>query len=61
LGPRKPKTSPGATSKSMPRTASFWPYDFRKPRTVIAGSAIRGSTILGGLKLTYPHPCHEPD
>src|SRR5262245_42693752 len=38
----------------MPRTASFDPYDFRNPRTVIAGSAIRDSTILSGLKRTYP-------
>ena len=50
-----PNTSPEATSKSMPRTASLGPYDFRKLRTVIAGSAIREPTILAWIKLTYPH------
>jgi hypothetical protein len=55
FGPRNPKTSPRPTSKSIPRTASFDPYDFRNPRTVIAGAGIRVPTILDALKLTYPH------
>src|ERR1700736_5379323 len=39
LGPRKPNTSPAATSKSTPRTASTSPNDFARPRTVIAATA----------------------
>jgi hypothetical protein len=37
---------------SMPRTASFSPQDYW---TVIADSAIRAVTLLGALKLAYPH------
>src|SRR5262245_37072383 len=37
FGPRKPNTSPGATSKLTPRTASTSPKDFFKSRTSIAG------------------------
>src|SRR5262249_40838912 len=37
LGPRNPNTSPGATSKLTPRTASTSPKDFFKSRTSIAG------------------------
>src|SRR5262249_10564189 len=40
LGPRKPNTSPGATSKSMPRTASFSPYALCSPCTRIAASVV---------------------
>ena len=36
LGPRKPKTSPRATSKLTPRTASISPKDFCRPETSIA-------------------------
>src|SRR5947209_10032167 len=36
LGPRKPNTSPVATSKSTPRTASSSPKRLTKPRTEIA-------------------------
>jgi hypothetical protein len=38
LGPRKPKASPGATSKSMPSTAVNAPKDFVKPRAWMSGS-----------------------
>ena len=40
FGPRSPNTSPGWTSKSIPRTASTPSYAFRRPRTRIAGSAL---------------------
>src|SRR3954453_21553634 len=36
LGPSSPKTSPRRTSKSMPRTASWSPYDLWRPWTSIA-------------------------
>src|SRR5215210_1811683 len=36
LGPRRPKTSPRRTSKSMPRTASCSPYDLWRRCTSIA-------------------------
>src|SRR5690242_2544657 len=39
LGPRKPKTSPDATSKSIPLTASRSPYRFDRPATTTAGPA----------------------
>jgi hypothetical protein len=39
LVPRKPKTSPRSTWKSIPRTASWSPYFLRSPLTTIAGSA----------------------
>src|SRR5881394_2411455 len=41
LGPRKAKICRGATSRSMPRTASSGPYDLRSPRTLITGSTRR--------------------
>src|SRR5246127_3419268 len=37
FGPRKPKVSPAATSKSMPRTASISPYLLVSALTEIAG------------------------
>src|SRR5436305_10396052 len=37
LGPRKPNTSPAATSNSTPRTAWTSPKFFFRPRTTIAG------------------------
>src|SRR5512133_3210813 len=37
LGPRKPKKLPRGTSRSTPSTAAFEPYDFRRPRTRMAG------------------------
>ncbi len=39
LAPRKAKISPVVTSRSMPFTASRSPYDLRRPRTTITGSA----------------------
>ncbi len=38
FGPRKPNTSPAATSKLTPRTASSSPKDFLNPLTLIAGA-----------------------
>src|SRR5215211_2193867 len=43
LGPRKPNTSPAATSKVTPRTASTWPKDFARAFTAIAGPAAGAS------------------
>src|SRR5258708_6827577 len=40
LGPRKPNTSPGATSNSTPRTASISPKLLASPLTSIAASDI---------------------
>ena len=37
LGPRNPKTSPAATSKLTPRTASIASKDLRRSWTSIAG------------------------
>src|SRR5580693_7761539 len=45
FGPRKPKVSPAATSKSMPRTASISPY--------LLVSAL---TEIAGVTLAYPPP-----
>ena len=44
--PRRPKHSPSSTSKSIPHTASWVPYDFRSPLTTIAG-AIAGNDHRG--------------
>src|SRR5690606_2487691 len=44
LGPRKPNTSPGATSKSTPLTASTCPKLLRSPLTDTAG-ALRSLVI----------------
>src|SRR4051795_13384801 len=38
LGPSRPKTSPGITSKSMPSTARTSPYCLTRPRTRTTGS-----------------------
>src|SRR5713226_5809729 len=35
LGPRKPNISPWRTSRSMPRTASSWPYRLTRPSACI--------------------------
>src|ERR1700749_4996223 len=40
FGPRKPKVSPAATSKSMPRTASISPYLLVSALTEIAGATL---------------------
>src|SRR5947209_6304807 len=40
LGPRKPNTSPVATSKLTPRTASRSPKDFFRPSTWMAGAPL---------------------
>src|SRR4051812_16124410 len=41
LGPRKPKKLPRGTSRSTPSTAAFSPYDFRRPRTRMAGDILQ--------------------
>src|SRR5580700_2226974 len=48
FGPRKPKVSPLATVKSMPRTASTSPYRLTRPETVItvSGPALSPSNCL---------------
>src|SRR2546428_25371 len=51
FGPRKPNTSPVATSKSTPRTASTWLNDLVRPLTAIAG----GWALAGGVR-----PCPLP-
>jgi hypothetical protein len=38
FGPRNPKVSPRATSKSIPRTAGTSPYCLVRPETEITGS-----------------------
>src|SRR3989442_2337742 len=38
LGPRKPKTSPCSTARSIPRTASMSPYVFTRPLTSITAA-----------------------
>ena len=45
FGPRKPNTSPAATSKLTPRTASTSPKDFCSSRTSIAGISATGNFI----------------
>src|SRR5215472_5864721 len=40
FGPRKPKVSPGRTSKPMPRTASSSPYRLTRSLTTITGSVM---------------------
>src|SRR5579884_457333 len=45
LGPRKPNTSPGATSKLTPRTASSSPKRFTSPSTTIAGPPLRLASL----------------
>src|SRR5262245_15021591 len=40
LGPRKPNTSPAATSKSTPRTASISPYRLANPATEITAASV---------------------
>src|SRR6185369_7781224 len=42
VGPRRPKTSPGRTSKSMPSTARMSPYCLTSPRTRMTGSVAIG-------------------
>jgi hypothetical protein len=52
FGPSRPKTSPCATSKSIPFTASTPPgYVFRNPRTLIAGCP-SATTVLSVLVTT---------
>ncbi len=46
LGPTKPVTSPGRTTKDRPSTATVRPYRLRNPRTSIDGSM--ASTLRAG-------------
>src|SRR5438105_84262 len=52
LGPRKPKTSPRCTSRSMPRSAWTWPYLLLRPRVSRTVGIVVG--IGGGLKDRWP-------
>src|SRR5579875_2113567 len=48
LGPRKPNTSPGATSKSTPFTASTSPKVFTRCSTTIAAAGVLPSLLARG-------------
>src|SRR6202165_4080206 len=48
FGPRKPKASPRATSKSMASTAINSPKRLPRPRAEISGSGLDSSTVLLG-------------
>src|SRR5438309_568770 len=55
FGPRKPKASPGATSKSIASTATNSPKRFVRPRARIrAGSGAVGWSFMG--RESYPTP-----
>ncbi len=47
FGPKKAKTSPRSTSRSMPRTASTLPYDLRSPRMLITDSLTMRNSRFG--------------
>src|SRR5579863_7855971 len=49
LGPRKPNTSPVATSKSTPRTASSSPKRLTRPWTEIAAPGVPAPRWLSSL------------
>src|SRR5947209_10699001 len=61
FGPRKPNTSPAATSKSTPRTACTSPKDLARPRTAIADelplpSVIGSNVTESGISLLGEDP-----
>src|SRR5271167_3448471 len=66
LGPRKPNTSPVATSKSTPRTACTSPNVLTRLLTVIAdvGSAplfrLAVTGLIGRLRLLCEQPVEAP-
>ena len=56
FGPRKPNTSPGATSKSTPLTASVLPYVLRNLLTATAVSVLIRSSAVSGLRWRAARP-----
>src|SRR5689334_21800585 len=57
FGPSRPNTSPGATSKSIPLTASIPPgYVLRSCETSTAGTAVCVSSVIA----VYPFACYGP-
>src|ERR1022692_2277187 len=62
LGPRKPKNDPRGTSRSTPSTAALSAYDFRRPRTRMAGDIfpVYGASgeVIGGRR--RPHGKNAP-
>src|SRR5215469_34145 len=54
FGPRNPKVSPRATSKSIPRTAWTSPYCLVRPETEITGSWTRGADAVAPSGATAP-------
>src|SRR5262249_18365010 len=54
FGPRKPKGSPRATSKSVPRTAGTSPYCLVSPDTEITGSWMRPADAAAPSGATAP-------
>src|SRR5512135_419833 len=55
FGPRKPKVSPGGTSKPTPRTASTRPYRFSRPRTATADRLTMGRSHHWSIPLSTPY------